>query len=166
MVAASNVYLSLRKKQKDRNKGKVIKVSSAENSVLSDNDSPHDDCNDLSYVAFLEKGPHIVTLSDSDISVNEDNEVCDEHVQEDEKDNERLKKMVEETIEVKQAIKKLTKEIIQAKGENEDLRKHINEGKRKAFESNSVITELNDKIIILEEKDFGDVIARDVHPQT
>ncbi|XP_059654753.1 uncharacterized protein LOC132301527 [Cornus florida] len=67
--------------------------------------------------------------------------------------------MVKETMEVKQAINKLTNELIQAKGENEDLRKHIDKGKRKAFESNSVNTELEKKIIILEDKDVNDKIG-------
>ncbi|XP_059650186.1 uncharacterized protein LOC132295945 [Cornus florida] len=48
------------------------------------------------------RGPHVMSLSDSDISDNEANDVHDEQVQEAEKDDERLKKMVKETIEVKQ----------------------------------------------------------------
>ncbi|XP_059635683.1 uncharacterized protein LOC132277859 [Cornus florida] len=66
----------------------------------------------LSIVVILGRGPHVVTLSDSDISDNEDNEVHDEQVQEAEKDDEILKKMVEETIEVKQTINKLVKKLI------------------------------------------------------
>ncbi|XP_059637971.1 wall-associated receptor kinase-like 8 [Cornus florida] len=130
---ASNVYPSHRKEQKDRNKGKAMKVFMSKNSTLSDSDSPLNDSNDFSYVTFLDKVPHVMSLFDSDISNNEDNKFHDEQVQEAEKDDEKLKKMFKETIEVKQAINKLAKELIQTKGENANLKKQIDEGKKKSF---------------------------------